>query len=363
MLNRRECIKRSALGGIGYLLLRSIETNGWAKGSCLEEQGIEEISIRAMGSEMNVRWEANEHTSVMAKQVRRETSALLEKWNSILSDYDDESEASRLSRSENTGRWQIVSNELAEAVDRSKKWFEISRGAFDVTCGAVTALRRKRRIVKAEEWTAAIQTIGWDAINWDPEKRAIKIDKEGVKFDFGGIGKGLVVDKVCEKLESLDLKQFIVNFSGNIRVGAPPTDREGWPVELESLDDEASDPEVLYRFRLANLSMATSGDQFQRFPDWKSQSPKDRTSHILDPRDGGGITNRQLVTVFAEQASDADAAATAACVHLKRNNRGWLDELVGREPGMFGLAQEIVDGDSTVIEFGGFSDKLKLNRS
>ncbi len=363
MFNRRKCIKCSVLGGIGYLSLRSGEKNGWSRGLYVGEQSIEEISIRAMGSEINVRWEANEHASVMAKQVRDETSALLEKWNSILSDYDDESEASILSRTENMGRWQIVSTELAEAIARSKKWFEISQGAFDVTCGAVTALRRKRRVVKPEEWTAAIQTIGWDAISWDPEKRAVKIDKKGVKFDFGGIGKGLVVDKVCEKLESLELKQFIVNFSGNLRAGASPTDRDGWPVELELLGDAPSNASVLYRFRLANLSMATSGDQFQRFPDWKSQSPKDRTSHILDPRDGGGITDKQLVTVFAAHASDADAAATAACVQLRRNNRRWLDELVGREPGMFGLAQEIVDGDSTVIEFGGFSNKLKLNRS
>lgn len=363
MFNRRECIKRAALGGIGCLLLRSGEASGCSKGACFCEHGIEEISIRAMGSEINVRWEVTERTSVMTNQVRDETSALLERWNSILSDYDDESEASILSRTENIGRWQIVSTELAEAITRSKKWFEISQGAFDVTCGAVTALRRKRRVVKPEEWKAAIQTVGWEGISWDPDKLAIKIDKEGVKFDFGGIGKGLVVDKVCEKLESLGLNQFIANFSGNLRAGAAPTDRDGWPVELESLDDATSDASVLYRFRLANLSMATSGDQFQRFPDWKSQSPKDRTSHILDPRDGGGITGRQLVTVFAAQALDADAAATAACVQLRRNNRGWLDELVGREPGMFGLTQEVVDGDYTVIEFGGFSDKLKLNRS
>lgn len=363
MFNRRECIKRSALGGIGCWLLRSGVANGWSTGSYSEEQGIEEISIRAMGSEIIVRWEATERTSGMAKQVRDETSALLEKWNSILSDYDDESEASILSRTDNIGRWQIVSTELAEAITRSKKWFEISQGAFDVTCGAVTALRRKRRVVKAEEWKTAIQTVGWEGVDWNPEKLEIKIDKEGFKFDFGGIGKGLAVDKLCEKLESLGLKRFIANFSGNLRAGAAPTDRDGWPVELESLQNATSDASVLYRFRLANLSMATSGDQFQRFPDWKSQSPKDRTSHILDPRDGGGITGRQLVTVFAPQASDSDAAATAACVQLGRNNRGWLDELVGRQPGIFGLAQEIIDGNPTLVEFGGFSNKLKLNRS
>jgi thiamine biosynthesis lipoprotein len=363
MLSRRASIKAWVLGGIGCAVLRSIESNGWSSERCFSEHEVEEISVRAMGSEMNVRWKVSDGNNATAKQVRDETSALLEKWNAILSDYDDESEASILSRPQNIGRWQSVSIELADALTRSGKWFEISQGAFDVTCGAVTALRRKRRVVSAEEWQAAIQTMGWDAVLWEPEKREIKIDREGVKFDFGGIGKGLVVDKVSEMLGSLGINQFIVNFSGNLRAGNPPEDRDGWPVELESIGDGPSEVKVLYRFRLANLSMATSGDQFQRFPDWKSQTPKDRTSHILDPQDGGGITRRQLVTAFSPQASDADAAATAACVQLRRNNRSWLEELSQREPGMFGVAQEIVDGESRVIEFGGFSDKLKFNRS
>jgi thiamine biosynthesis lipoprotein ApbE len=134
-------------------------------------------------------------------------------------------------------------------------------------------------------------------------------------------------------------------------------------VELEFLGADSNDDRAPYRFRLANLSMATSGGQFQNFPDWKSKTQQDKTSHIIDPQDGGGLVGRQLVTIFAAEASDADAAATAGCVQLRRNNGQWLSELSGRENGMFGIAQEIIQGKSNVIEFGGFSEKLNFIRS
>ena len=355
MLSRRESIKSLVLCGIGCITLRPAGASGYSN-----DQHFEEISIRAMGSELNVRWEISEADAVDAKQVRDEIAALLEKWNAILSDYDDESEASSLTQARNIGRSQTVSVELAEAITKSKKWFEISRGAFDVTCGAVTALRRKRRVVPPEEWKSAIQTIGWDGIEWDAEKREIKINRKGVKFDFGGIGKGLAVDKTYELMNKLGAGRFVVNFAGNLRAGNPPSNLAGWPVEIDLLETIQSESPRAYRIRLANLSMATSGDQFQKLPDWKSNSQQDRTSHILDPMDGAGVKGQQAVTIFAKEASDADAAATAACVQLRRKNLTWLDDLSERQNGMFGLAQEIVGGESKVIEFGGFSEKLKL---
>jgi thiamine biosynthesis lipoprotein len=39
-----------------------------------------------------------------------------------------------------------------------------------------------------------------------------------------------------------------------------------------------------------------------------------RYSHVIDPRTGLGITGRHLVTVIAEDAALADAAATALSV-------------------------------------------------
>ncbi|MCU0713363.1 MAG: FAD:protein FMN transferase, partial [Pirellula sp.] len=282
------------LGGLGWFACPLVKA-----GSGYPDQRLEEIAIRAMGSEINIRWEASGAENVSASHVRATISALLEKWNSILSDYDDESEASVLTQPRNVGLWQDVSVELAEAITRSKKWFELSQGAFDVTCGAVTALRRKRRLATPAEWEAAMRTMGWDAIEWDDKKRAIKIQRQGLKFDFGGIGKGLVVDKACDLMREQGLGRCIVNFSGNLRAGDAPSDRDGWPVEIELLKADQSEEtgqaegrgqseaqgqaeaRGAYRFRLANRSMATSGDQFQSFPDWKSKSQQERTSHIL----------------------------------------------------------------------------------
>ncbi len=45
---------------------------------------------------------------------------------------------------------------------------------------------------------------------------------------------------------------------------------------------------------------------------------------------------------MAMEASDADAAATAACVQLRRGNKKWLEELSEREDGLCGVAQEMI---------------------
>lgn len=363
MLNRRDAVRFFAWSGLTGLCCLRLEAIGEFEPTAdAQDKGLREISLRAMGSEMNIRWEDDAVNSLIDTQVHKAVRDLLEKWNSVLSDYDDESEASMVTRPENLGQWQTVSIELAEAVSSSKTWYETSEGAFDVTCGAVTALRRRRRLANPDEWKSAIQTMGWDGLEWHPGDRKIRINRKGLKFDFGGIGKGLAVDKVCSLLREMGLSRFIVNFAGNLRAARAPRDREGWPVEIDVLDPNRAESSRIYKFRIADQSMASSGDQFQSFPDWKSQSPQDRSSHILDPRDGGGLRGRQLVTISTEEASDADAAATAACVQLQRGNRKWIDKLC--ESGEFlGVAQQLVDGMRSEHEFGGFFEKLKVARS
>ncbi len=70
--------------------------------------------------------------------------------------------------------------------------------------------------------------MGWEGIEWKPDDRKIRINRDGLKFDFGGIGKGLAVDKVCSLLNEMGLTRFIVKtLRGNLRAARAPQEREG----------------------------------------------------------------------------------------------------------------------------------------
>jgi thiamine biosynthesis lipoprotein len=158
-------------------------------------------------------------------------------------------------------------------------------------------------------------------------------------LDFGAIGKGLVVDKISEKLLQMGIDQFNINASGNMRMCKAPDNTQGWPV---SIDLPVADPNQesleFMRMRLSHRGVATSGDRWQKFPD--PIEPKigatdsKKSSHIVDPKTLRGISEHHSVTVIADNAMDADAIATATSVRTQNDLAGWLQTLNRLKPGV-----------------------------
>jgi len=293
-----------------------------------DENGVE-IQLRAMGSLLNVRYLMSEQRDhLQPESVVREVKQILDHWNGVLSDYDDTSEAMRLGKQSDDGDWCPVSDSLAEALEISANWNQTSEGAFDAALGAMTALRRRRKLPSSEAWKLAGNTIGWRHVEWQRNNQRFRTHRKGLRFDFGGIGKGLVADKVFARLREIGIRHSIVNFSGNMRIGEAPEGTEGWPIELESIHSAGGVPSVpLVRLRLRNCAIATSGDRWQMFPDARSRMKSERFSHILDPATGLAVESHQSITVICAEAADADAASTATSVHTARNLPQWLSVL------------------------------------
>ena len=69
----------------------------------------------------------------------------IEELNGILSDYDPESELSRLSRASPTPEPVRISDDLSNVLRAAQRCSEQSDGAFDVTVGPLTLLWRRAR--------------------------------------------------------------------------------------------------------------------------------------------------------------------------------------------------------------------------
>src|SRR3989442_4124669 len=89
----------------------------------------------------------------------------IQQLNTILSDYEDDSELSRLSRTAGSGEAVKVSDELWFVLQLAQKLAERTHGAFDVTVGPVVSLwgktGRGKILPEAERLNQALQDVGY----------------------------------------------------------------------------------------------------------------------------------------------------------------------------------------------------------
>lgn len=272
--------------------------------------GIEgyEASFPALGTVVEIKVFSNN-----AELVGQTVKAAEQRTNDIeatLTDYNSDSETSMLTERAAGESFASVSPDLWNMLAASDRWNKLSGGAFDASLGSLTrqwrASRRTKQPLTEDLRQTALQQSGWRHVQLNHTNQSVRFTRDGVRLDFGAIGKGYVVDEIFKLFEQAGLKQCLVNISGNMRCGNPPPDRSGWRIEISPL--EKGQP-ILRRLILANISIATSGDLWQF-----TLIDGVRHSHILDPRTGKSVLGPIAATIIAPSAADADACATAVCV-------------------------------------------------
>jgi thiamine biosynthesis lipoprotein len=123
-----------------------------------------------------------------------------------------------------------------------------------------------------------------------------------VSLDFGAIGKGYGVDQAIQRLREMGVKSAIVNAGGDLRaIGS----RAGNPWRIAVRDPVGGGIFALISVT-GNEAVFTSGD-YQRNFAWEGKF----YHHIIDPRTGYPAEGTSSVTVLHQDATTADAAATA----------------------------------------------------
>jgi thiamine biosynthesis lipoprotein len=271
----------------------------------------------------------------------------IRKLNLIFSDYDEDSEVSRLVRSA-PGRSVHVSPDLATVLAESLDLSRRSEGAFDVTVGPLVTLwrssRRTKRLPTAAEIAAAKQRVGYQSVHLDLKQRTVTLDKPGMRLDFGGIVKGYAADEARAVLRKRGFPQALVALSGDISVGDPPAGETGWKIGVAGLDAPAAEPTDFVW--LKNGAVSTAGDAFQ-FVEIGGK----RYSHLLDPKTGLGITRSVSVTVIAPTGLASDGLDSAAAILGPAKGM----KLIAAAPGASGLFIERTEHGPKTFETAGFS--------
>jgi thiamine biosynthesis lipoprotein len=230
--------------------------------------------------------------------------------NGVMSDYDPQSELSRLSQTAGSGKAVHVSADLWRVLSFAQKLAIRSEGGFDVTVGPLVKLwrraRRGKELPSPERLAEARAAIGYQHLRMIDADRTVELLRPNMRLDLGGIAAGYAVDEALAVLRKHGVTSALVDASGDIGVSNAPPDAAGWKIGIAPL---APDKPASRYLLLTNAAITTSGDAFQHV-EFKGV----RYSHIVDPHTGFGLINRSSVSVVARDCITADSYATAVSV-------------------------------------------------
>jgi FAD:protein FMN transferase len=229
--------------------------------------------------------------------------ARIKQINDIMTDYDSDSELSRLSQTSGKNQDVPVSPDLWVVLARAQDLAQRSHGAFDVTVGPYVNLwryaRRQGTMPDPARLERARAAVGYTNMRLDPQRHSVKLLVPNMRLDLGGIAKGYAVDQALKTLDGLGITNALISGGGDMAMSGPPPGKKGWRIEFPPLD-ATNAPPTRY-VMLSNAGISTSGDLFQRV-----EIAGKRYSHIIDPRTGIGLTDHRLVTVIASNDFTAD---------------------------------------------------------
>lgn len=225
---------------------------------------------------------------------------------------DHQGELAALNQSLHASKPARVSTELAALLIDSKRFCELSGGAFDPGVGRLVELWGFESGDRSPDHPLPTETQLSDWAKQPDSISQLRIDgleinsaNPHLMIDLGAIAKGRVVDLAVKLLQSHGLRNLIVNAGGNLRA-LGDADGRPWRVAIKSPRDDSV---IAWLEMSADESVSTSGD-YVRYV----MVDRHRYHHLLDPATGRPAEHTESVTVIARDATLADAASTALFV-------------------------------------------------
>lgn len=240
-----------------------------------------------------------------------------------------------------------ISEDTLELLRESIRISELTRGAFDITIGALTRewgfTDGNYKVPNDREIKDRLKLVNYKDIKIYDSR--VELVRRGMFLDLGGIAKGYAVDKVYKFLKNKGVKRAIINAGGTIRTVEKDPKRV-WRIGIK---DPTGNKDILGVLHLdSGLAVATSGDYERYFV-------KDgiKYHHLLDPKTGYPSRLCKSVTVVSRSAVEADAMSTAIFILGPKEGLSLAEKL--------GIDVVIVDSKGNVFVSGNIKDRFKPN--
>jgi FAD:protein FMN transferase len=255
---------------------------------------------QVMGTEASLElW----HEGDKGRQIHASIVAEFARLQALLSPWIEDSELARFNALPgNTS--MVLSPEFYALLVRSRHFFDISDGAFDITFAGAGHLYNYRAGIAPDAMQLSRAVIGMDLLQLADNSRVSKLDGR-LRIDLGGIAKGYAIDRAVAILTEQGVDHAYVSLGGDSHVMGQRGDRL-WQVGIRH---PRQDDSIAITLPLTDGAVSTSGD-YERF----FLRDGEPVHHILNPRTGKPASDVTSVTVLAPHSVDADALSTTVFV-------------------------------------------------
>ncbi len=213
-----------------------------------------------------------------------------------------------------------VDEEVYYLISRALELSDMTEGAFDITLKPVSDLwgigTENEKVPTGEEIESALRKTGWQNVVLDKNTYSVKLEKEGMALDLGGIAKGYASDEAARVLSECGIKNACLDLGGNIVVrGEMPLGlfesikygKRSRPFTIGIQEPDSPRGQSGQPVTVENGCVVTSGD-YERF----FEKDGERYHHIFDPKTGmPAKSGVRSATVIAKDGTTADALSTA----------------------------------------------------
>lgn len=241
-----------------------------------------------------------------------------------LTTFSPDSAVSRLNAHAGQGPMSVPPA-VYEILALSLYYWQQTHETFDVTVGPVVTMWRQamahNEFPTVEARRQARTRVGGRFISLSPNGE-VALQREGMRLDLGGIGKGYAIDQLKIILQQRQRSNALLDFgqSSIWALGSPP-DAPGWRILVQRPDGTPAGV-----ITLRDQALSISGTMGQPFI-----INGQHYGHIIDPRSGKPIQRNLQACILAPTAAQAEAFSKALLVLGEKQGIALLQHVKGVE--------------------------------
>lgn len=280
-------------------------------------------------------------------------TAEIERIEAMMTTWRPDSDLSKVNAAAGKTKVQVDPETFA-VVKEALHTSAISGGTFDITFESLHGLWKFDQDLDPHPPTAAqvkakLPLVGYKHVKLDEAAHTIFIDQEGTKISLGGIAKGYAVDHAAKILDDAGLTAFYVQAGGDLFARGKKPDGTAWQAGIR--DPRGPDGSYFAMIDLSDHAFSTAGDYERAY----IESGK-RYHHIIDPHTGFPATASRSVTIYADNAYQADAIDDAVFILGPKKGIELVESIEG-------MGVVIVDDKNNLWVSKRLQGKVKLLRA
>ena len=276
--------------------------------------GPQKVDFQDVAMGTNLHFIAYTNAKVDVEHVKAAISASvaeMRRLEDVMSEWKSDSEVGKLNATPD--QWVTVGPQTFEVISRALDESKASGGAFDITFQAMSGLWKfgsaadaVPKLPSPAEVAERRKLVDYRTVELDPKASAVRIPK-GHKIGLGGIAKGYIVDRAVAVMKQASIECFLVQAGGDLYGAGKKPDGSPW---ISAIQDPRQVEGVSFAsIELTDHAFSTAGDYARSYVIGKR-----RYHHIIDPHTGYPATASRSVTVWADDATTADAVDDAVFI-------------------------------------------------